>query len=198
MGLGFGIFGIYRRRISLLEQEKIVRKIFQAFDWIAEYERQRIMQELHDSLSQNLVIIRNRAISAWLRQMIAKMLLNKWKLPKLLPIRFRKCVKSLIFDHFRLTVWVWPKAIQGLVRRVSSNELEVEAILDDIDGILAVEMEINLYRIIQKSLNNMVKHSQATKGEVRISKMTKNIEIIIKDNGKGFDINSLKMQNSEK
>lgn len=200
LGLGLGIFGIYRRRISLLEQEKNRQEKFsKRLIELQEYERQRIAGELHDSLSQNLVIIRNRAMLSLtspddsenaFEQMEEIAEAATHSLSEVREIAHN--LRPFQIDRLGLT-----KAIQGLVRRVSSNELEVEAILDDIDGILAVEMEINLYRIIQESLNNMVKHSQATKGEVRISKNDKNIEIIIKDNGKGFDINSLKMQNSE-
>jgi signal transduction histidine kinase len=59
--------------------------------------------------------------------------------------------------------------------------------IDDIDGILPPEMQINLYRILQESLNNIIKHSKATEGEVLVEKIGKIINVKISDNGIGFN-----------
>ena len=50
-------------------------------------------------------------------------------------------------------------------------------------------METNIYRIIQESLNNIIKHSGADTVEINISKVSKTVNVSIKDNGKGFDFN---------
>jgi signal transduction histidine kinase/tetratricopeptide (TPR) repeat protein len=47
---------------------------------------------------------------------------------------------------------------------------------------------MNIYRIIQESVNNAIKHAKATKIEVVVSKSNQQIEVIVKDNGNGFDI----------
>ena len=47
--------------------------------------------------------------------------------------------------------------------------------------------EINLYRIVQESLNNIVKHSDATAASLRITRGARHVSIQIQDNGKGFD-----------
>ncbi|AWM14239.1 hypothetical protein DI487_10495 [Flavobacterium sediminis] len=47
---------------------------------------------------------------------------------------------------------------------------------------------MNIYRIIQESVNNAVKHAKATKIEVIVNKVNQQIEVIIKDNGNGFDV----------
>jgi len=48
------------------------------------------------------------------------------------------------------------------------------------------EVKIVLYRVAQESLNNIVKHSGATKIEVSIKRGVKDITLKISDNGKGF------------
>lgn len=46
---------------------------------------------------------------------------------------------------------------------------------------------IFLYRMVQESLNNIVKHSSATHVDIRIGEVEGKVHIVIKDNGKGFD-----------
>jgi hypothetical protein len=58
-------------------------------------------------------------------------------------------------------------------------------------------MEINLYRILQESLNNIIKHASASEANVKITKNGKLIEITIQDNGKGFDTASTRLGESQ-
>lgn len=55
--------------------------------------------------------------------------------------------------------------------------------LDD----LSEDVEMNLYRITQEALNNVVKHSEATRAGVLLEGNSNWINLIIEDNGKGFD-----------
>ena len=48
-------------------------------------------------------------------------------------------------------------------------------------------VKVNLYRIIQESLNNIVKHANAKATFVNIETVKKQILVEIKDNGNGFD-----------
>jgi len=54
---------------------------------------------------------------------------------------------------------------------------------------------MNVYRIIQESVNNSLKYSAADEIEVNISKTNNNYKIEVTDNGVGFDLNSIEMGN---
>ncbi len=54
---------------------------------------------------------------------------------------------------------------------------------------------INIYRTIQEAINNAVKYSEASEISVDVLKKNEQIEIEIKDNGKGFDINTIDFGN---
>jgi signal transduction histidine kinase len=56
------------------------------------------------------------------------------------------------------------------------------------DGILTKEQEINSFRIIQESLNNIVKHAQATKAYVEMWRENGELHVTIGDNGRGFAV----------
>src|SRR5262249_25103103 len=46
--------------------------------------------------------------------------------------------------------------------------------------------EINLYRIIQESVNNILKHSGATEANIEMKRVEQGLAVTIRDNGKGF------------
>ena len=56
-----------------------------------------------------------------------------------------------------------------------------------IDDDLPKEATIHLYRIIQESLTNIVKHASATDVQLNVQKIDGAIQITITDNGNGFD-----------
>ncbi|HRH46477.1 MAG TPA: ATP-binding protein, partial [Pyrinomonadaceae bacterium] len=79
------------------------------------------------------------------------------------------------------------KAIEAIIRSAeSASEINFSAKIDDIDGYFPKESEINFYRIVQESVNNILKHSNATKAKVEIKSEEQNLKVIIDDNGVGF------------
>jgi len=58
------------------------------------------------------------------------------------------------------------------------------------------QAEIVLYRVVQELLNNIIKHSEATRIEVLMQYREDKMSIIVTDNGKGFHENEI--QNSGK
>ena len=59
--------------------------------------------------------------------------------------------------------------------------------IENIDHIFSKKQEVNLYRIVQESLNNIIKHAKAEAGKVTIKRTIDAIILEIKDNGIGFD-----------
>jgi signal transduction histidine kinase len=68
--------------------------------------------------------------------------------------------------------------------------------IEDIDGVFSKEQELNIYRFVQESLGNVIKHSKATEVFISVKKDEKSIKIEIEDNGVGFDLSS-KLQYSK-
>jgi two-component system sensor histidine kinase UhpB len=52
-------------------------------------------------------------------------------------------------------------------------------------------VKITIFRIVQEALNNIIKHSQATNVNVRLDYRNKDAVIFIRDNGKGFDMDTV-------
>jgi signal transduction histidine kinase len=69
-----------------------------------------------------------------------------------------------------------------------STGITIDAEIDVIDGLLPAEAEINLYRVVQEALNNIVRHSGAGRGAVRIRNDDDSIRLTIVDDGEGFSV----------
>lgn len=59
--------------------------------------------------------------------------------------------------------------------------------IESVEGLLSNTNAIHLFRIVQESLNNAVKHSGASEISVELKRDGEMIVLTINDNGKGFD-----------
>jgi len=59
--------------------------------------------------------------------------------------------------------------------------------MDEINQLFSAETSINIYRIFQESLTNIVKHARATQISVGIRREGDAVSFTIEDNGRGFD-----------
>lgn len=192
-------FAIYKTRISQLKREQRKQEAFShRMIELQETERKRIAHELHDGLGQTLVVIKNRA---WITlqeptnqaqafdQMEEIADAADQSLSEVREIAYN--LRPFLIDRSGLT-----SAIETLVRKSAPPDLHITAELDNIDNLLAPEMEINLYRIVQECLNNMIKHAGATAASVIVKRPGDGIEITVSDNGKGFDTAAIRFGNS--
>jgi signal transduction histidine kinase len=152
-----------------------------------EQERKRIAAELHDSVGQSLGLIKNRLL-----------LLGHGTQP-VTPASLTQVARSVgdSLEEVRtisyglrpvqLDLWGLSRAVRALVEdTASASHLELSQEVEDVEGLFTKEAEINLYRIVQESLHNMVRHAQATKGLVRLHRQTNQVILWIEDNGKGI------------
>ncbi|HXF43688.1 MAG TPA: two-component regulator propeller domain-containing protein, partial [Pyrinomonadaceae bacterium] len=196
-------FAFYRARVLRLErarkqQEEFSRKLLAS----QEQERQRIAAELHDSIGQSLLIIKNRAFLA-LSELESKETVKEQleELSNSAAGAIEECreisynLRPYQIDRFGLT-----RTLEAIFRRISEiSDIKIEIKADSIDGIFSGEAETSIYRIVQESVNNIIKHSQARNAILSIKRSSDRVEIIIKDDGRGFAVNFSKDgKNSER
>jgi signal transduction histidine kinase len=82
------------------------------------------------------------------------------------------------------------EVIQDLLEPIRlGTAIDVGYEITDVDNnMLTTEQQLNVYRIIQEHLNNILKHSKATNVFIGIKNQNNQVEINIKDNGQGFDV----------
>ncbi len=62
-------------------------------------------------------------------------------------------------------------------------------ILHDLDGIKNSQLQVNVIRIVQELISNIISHSKATFIEVNVSNISNSLEINVLDNGIGYEMN---------
>ena len=154
-----------------------------------ESERRRIAASLHDSLGQNLLVIRSQAHLAL--QSIADQSGVRQRLEEISDTTVQALdeVREITHDlrPYQLDRLGLTQSIRALTRKVSeSHSVSFACHVDEIDGIFNSNSEIHVYRIIQEGINNIVKHSGATEATVVIKSSLGNLSISIRDNGHGL------------
>jgi two-component system, NarL family, sensor histidine kinase UhpB len=80
-------------------------------------------------------------------------------------------------------------ALESYARSLSSSSgLEVQIVADDISGVLPIEGELALYRIVQEALGNVVRHARATAVLVRVRNAGDAVRTLVEDDGCGFSL----------
>lgn len=155
-------------------------------------ERQRVANDLHDSVSQTL----------WTAQLAAERLAKSADLPAELSERanrLRVLTTGALAEMRTLLMELRPEVIEGtpleellgqLVRGFSSRkhatcELDIEPAPEPEPAVREA-----LYRIVQESLNNVVRHARATAVAVRLRVTGGDLVLEITDDGLGFDSGS--------
>src|SRR5262249_2726076 len=79
------------------------------------------------------------------------------------------------------------KSLAALVRSVGdASPVAFTADIDPIDGAFPGEAEIHVYRAVQESLSNILKHARATEASVTVRRSPDRVTIVVRDNGVGF------------
>jgi len=162
-----------------------------------EDERRRIAVNLHDSLGQTLLAIKNQALLAIHRppddQGMRKRLDEISGVTSQAIEEVRQITHGLRpyqLDRLGLT-----QAIRASIEGVTAGGSILFAVrVENIDGLFDKDAEIHVYRIVQEAVTNVVKHSTATESAVVIKKRGDVVSLSIRDNGRGFDPASVPSQ----
>lgn len=168
-----------RQRIKKqAEKERNMRSQFtkQLFETI-ESDRKRIASDLHDSIGNELITLKRTASDEQVEL--------KEKIDFLMET-IRSISRNLhpaLFERIGLKI-----TVEQLVERIQYLEnFLITAEIDYSKG-LDSSSELQVYRIIQEALTNMLKHSNAVAGKLVIEEKALSVDIEIKDNGKGFNV----------
>jgi signal transduction histidine kinase len=145
-----------------------------------EEERQRIARDLHDSVSHELLELKNVADG--------KQVETNLKVDSIINnIRsISRNLHPIMFDKIGLK-----SSVEQLIERTQLvNDFMITADID-YNGLLSNSDELQVYRIIQEALSNVIKYSNAIAAKISIFEKDKTVFIMIQDNGKGFNYNEV-------
>jgi two-component system sensor histidine kinase UhpB len=184
-----------RKRAELIVQEDLARQeklkqlqLAEATLGAQERERFELGQELHDNINQILATSKlylDVAIEEVERR--PELLVKSRKNIAMAIEEIRKLSKELIAPSLHDLGLV--QSIKELIRSIQMvKRMKIRLQVSGVDeNSLLPEQKINIYRIIQEQLNNILKHAQAATVTIELVKANEQICLRIEDDGRGFD-----------
>lgn len=163
-----------------------------------EKERNRISRDMHDDLGSGLTMI------AILSEVVKKQLSEPEKAKELLE-KIAVSSRDLI-DNLQDIIWVLNhkndtlESLSSYIREYGlkyfeplSVRLEFNYPEQFFNAHLSEEQRRNIFLTVKESFNNIAKYAWCNKVTVTIKESTKEIRLSIKDDGKGFDMNHVRI-----
>ena len=158
-----------------------------------ESERKFVAQELHDGIGGKLTAVKY-SIEKLIKELQEKNDPFKVPLEDILSIvhdaidetqRIYRNLHPAILDDLGLNA-----ALRSLCREFMEvyTTITIETHFGVPEKLIQEPLKILIYRILQEALNNVAKHSQADKVMASLRLVSDEIELVIKDNGQGFEL----------
>jgi signal transduction histidine kinase len=183
-----------RRRLSRAHAERrhaeqAAHELSGRMIYAQEEERSRLARELHDDVTQRLALLaieagheeRNFPASAAGSAMRT----------------MREGLVRLSEDVHALSYRLHPSILEdlGLIEALKSEcdrfsracDIRLDANVPDIPARLPRDVALCLFRIAQEGLRNIARHAAASRVEVRLRRLGGGLQLVVKDNGTGFD-----------
>jgi len=164
------------------------KQISEAMEEAKESERSHLGKELHDNVNQVLAASRMFLELAKLGGANSKNYLNRSSEYTLGAIEeIRKLTKGMTTDIIKNLGLC--DAIDNITKDATeASQVKISCILDhSTEHLMNEKCKLNIFRIVQEQLNNILKHAHATDVAIDLSKTEKSIQLTISDNGIGFD-----------
>jgi signal transduction histidine kinase len=189
-------FAVYRAFIQKILREKSrqhqleldhQKEISLQYTSVQESERKHIAEALHDDIGNKLNIL-----SLWINND------ETWNSPRSKEIITQQ-IPKLIEATRTISHSLYPVNLEkfGLILTIEAlianvhESLAVQLIVNDTYQKRPLSFEVQVYRIIQEFLSNVIKHAKATKMGIQIRETDSLLAIILSDNGAGFNTDLL-------
>ncbi len=184
------MFGLGIRYRHLREEKEKQARLALENKLTLQYEKERISRDLHDSVGSQLTIVATSLDAA--TYLAHKQKLEPQKLEKINE-NVREAVQNL-----RDTIWAthqpqisldsFDKRLRNYLLKAIEDKLvlSIHFSLSNPDLGISSMQAINLFRVIQEAIQNILKHARATQINIRFEQTEEKINIVIRDNGIGM------------
>lgn len=158
-------------------------------------ERQRLARDLHDAVSQQLFAISMTAtaVGRIIDRDVEKATRQIHLIEEMASVAQSE-MRALLL-HLRPVHLEGKRLAQGLRDLIAELQAKVQveiALEMDEDLQLQKGIEDHLFRIVQEALSNALRHSRATRLEIRLLVASDSVRLLVRDNGVGFVLDEVK------
>lgn len=184
---------VEEKTLELSLKQNEVKK---ALIWGEEQERKRVAQELHDGMGSLLSTLRLNAESIDLN---GKGLSDKeyYAYQNVIELIDKACSELRHISHNMMPAGIdqfgLVQQLISIVRKINTSE-KVNLTLDTfgLESRINKDVELSVYRICLELINNILKHSNAKNATIQLIRNANMLNIIIEDDGHGFDVKEIK------
>ncbi|OQW32763.1 MAG: hypothetical protein A4E19_05235 [Nitrospira sp. SG-bin1] len=187
---------LHRNQLELHQQQVQLEELTSKLLKAQEHERQRIARDLHDDVSQRLAALVLEVASLERHPSTEPVELAHALGP------LREQLEQLSDDVHTLAYRLHPSllehaglrpAVEDHVHQVSRRTgLPIHLKILDVPNAVPLDQATCLFRVMQESVQNVVKHAEATAVAVQLRGSSKGVGLSVIDNGKGFDLQDLR------
>ncbi|ASK62718.1 histidine kinase [Virgibacillus phasianinus] len=157
-----------------------------------EEERRKISREIHDGPAQMLanILLRSEIVDRTFREGDMDHVRKEIS-------SMRKMIRTSLYEVRRIIYDLRPMALDDLglvptLKKYIANVAEYTGIKIEFVAVgeerrFNQKYEVAFFRLVQEAVQNSIKHAEATHIIVKLEIKKKNIVMIVKDNGQGFD-----------
>ncbi len=157
-----------------------------------EQERRQIADDLHDNLGSKIATL--KLYIEEIRNLKSKEREKIWNKLKSLTDETYKEVRKIAQNKnsgVLISKGLIP-AVKFIANEISiSEKLQIEVNNINVNQRIKSNIEIQVFRIVQELITNVIKHAEATETTIQFSEDGNTLSIMVEDNGKGFDMNNV-------
>lgn len=195
--IGAFIVWLFYNRNKLKQEAKLQAAIHQQQQMASaavleaeEKERQRIAKDLHDGVGQMMSAAKMN-LSAFENELTFANTEQQHAFERIIELVDESCKEVRTVSHQMMpNVLIksgLAKAVAEFLDKIDQRVIKVNLHTEGLNERIDENTEIVLYRVMQESVNNVIKHSGAARLDIALIKDEAGIRATIEDNGKGFD-----------
>lgn len=191
-----------KARLKLENTQFQLRELLNRLENVRDEEKKRISMEIHDQLGQELtasklglIYIEKNLLNQESLSETEKLIIEKVKELVNLSTNTLKTVRKIahqlrpvVLDDLGLVA-----AIESMINSVTKNAEICWVLENELEDLRFKHAFVSsIYRVVQESITNVLRHSQASDCELLLKSTRDKLHIYIIDNGIGFDLKSAK------
>ncbi len=179
------VFVIFRQRSKNQKQKDLIHAIADT----QHAERQRISQDLHDSVGGDLVLTKSKLL-----HLHENTELHSQELQEAISSLTKTAEDIRQISHnlmpAELVKFGLVPAIEATLDQLKDTELDVQLYAHEMDNRIDSTKEIYLFRIFQEIVQNVLKHAKASQLNIYLNRHKNHMNLMVEDNGVGMKSDS--------